>query len=339
MWWLLSSIAFATPSDASQALEQVRAATDEPGIVGLAWERGEVVKLGAAGVRREGSPDPLRPDDAVHLGSCTKAMTATLVARLVERGVIAWDTPLSTLLPGFDIHPDLRAVTLIELLSHRAGLRDGSQYQDAAGGRHQVARVALSKPPRFAPGTEFRYSNAGYVVAATALEVVTGERWEELVTREVFAPLGMTGCGFGPPDRASGHRGHRPDGTDNPAAMRPSGGVHCPVEDWARFAAAHAERRADYLPEASWKCLQQPVGGSTYALGWFVGPTKDGSVALTHDGSNLRWYSTIHVRPRERIAVLAVVNAGTSTADEAAHAALRALAPRPVPSDGGPTDR
>lgn len=93
-------------------------------------------------MRRLGSADPVRRGDGWRLGSDGKAMTATMIARLVEQGVLSWDTRLDQMLPDLaaSMHPEYRGVTLPDLLSHRSGL------QSAGGSVHGVL-IALDCSP------------------------------------------------------------------------------------------------------------------------------------------------------------------------------------------------
>src|SRR6202008_2039522 len=86
---------------------------------------GQVTELAVAGLRAKGEAEPVQSGDVWHLGSNGKAMTATMIARLVERGVLSWDTPLSQLLPELaaDMQAAYRDVTLRDLLAHQAGLQ------------------------------------------------------------------------------------------------------------------------------------------------------------------------------------------------------------------------
>src|SRR5258705_10183619 len=88
--------------------------------------RGErIIAQGAAGVRKRGTAERITLDDRFHLGSCTKAMTATLVAMLVEEGKVNWTTTLGELFADTvkPMHPAWEKVTLRQVLAHRAGLR------------------------------------------------------------------------------------------------------------------------------------------------------------------------------------------------------------------------
>jgi CubicO group peptidase (beta-lactamase class C family) len=82
-------------------------------------------QLGVAGVRKKGKRVPVAPDDLWHLGSDTKAMTATLVGLLVQEGALTWDTRVADVFPELagEFHPDCKAVTVRQLLAHRGGLR------------------------------------------------------------------------------------------------------------------------------------------------------------------------------------------------------------------------
>jgi CubicO group peptidase (beta-lactamase class C family) len=91
-----------------------------------------MLELVVVGVRRSGAPDLVTPADRFHIGSDAKAMTATMLATLVEKGKLGWDTTPSAVFPEAKdrILPDYRDVTLTDLLAHRAGL---PAYDDSDG--------------------------------------------------------------------------------------------------------------------------------------------------------------------------------------------------------------
>jgi D-alanyl-D-alanine carboxypeptidase len=296
-------------------------------------------------------------DDQWHLGSCTKAMTATLAARLVEQGRIAWDSEVAEVfadLPG-GVHAGWKGATLERLLGHRGGAPGDiapalwSELVASTAGpreqRMQLVAALLAAAPAQTPGTEFVYSNAGYALAGAMLEARADEVWENLMRRELFVPLKMDSAGFGAPGKAGkldqplGHRAGsdgkpprpQPVGprADNPAAIGPAGTVHASLADWGRFVAAHlAGARGDggYLSAESWTKLHQPLEGQDYALGW--GTTERewaGGTAWNHNGSNTLWYATVWVSPGRGFAVLAVTNLGGDEAAKATDATAAAL--------------
>lgn len=332
---------------------------DDGGAPGAAVMRASdgTVVIGTAGVRAVRTEAAIAPDDLWHIGSDTKAMTATLVARLVEQGVVSWDDTIGDRLGNVveTIDPAYRDLTFRHLLSHRAGLAPNPGLVDTmrfvmseaplTEQRVRYAAIMLGQPPAAEPEAEFLYSNAGYVVAGAMLEQATGTSWEALMEREVFGPLGMGSAGFGAPgspgtlDQPRGHRsglfgrlsavepGPR---ADNPAVMGPAGTVHVSMGDLARFLTVHATGEAggaaDYLAPESFAVLHTPPFGGDYAMGWGV----DGR-ELTHAGSNTMWFVLVRA-DRETGAVRAVgVNDGrTDELLPSVNAAMEAL------SDGRP---
>src|SRR5262249_665450 len=95
-----------------------------PGLIGAILVGARLPSIGAVGIPKIGPPDPLRATDQVHIGSCTKAMTAALVGVLIDEGKLTWGTTLAQVFPeqAGAMHPDFRSVTLSHLLTHRAGL-------------------------------------------------------------------------------------------------------------------------------------------------------------------------------------------------------------------------
>ncbi len=196
--------------------------------------RGErIIAQGAAGVRKRGTAERITLDDLFLLNSCTKAMTATLVAMLVEEGKLNWSTTLGELFADTvkPMHPAWERVTLRQVLAHRAGLPldpDGparvfnllrAPYASSRRGpelmrppraglgtlpqqRLEIARQALSRPPGIPPDTKYWYSNEGYILAGAVLEHLTGRAWEDLMRERLFQPLGISTGGFGPPGAA-----------------------------------------------------------------------------------------------------------------------------------------
>ncbi|MGZ8300996.1 MAG: serine hydrolase domain-containing protein, partial [Rhodoplanes sp.] len=109
------------PLDAE--LEKVRAKHGLPALAAAVVKDGAIIAAGAVGVRAHGTAVKVTIEDRFHLGSDTKAMTATLAAMLVEEGKLRWDSTIGEVLGGDvpGINPKLGAVTLEQLLSHSSG--------------------------------------------------------------------------------------------------------------------------------------------------------------------------------------------------------------------------
>lgn len=200
--------------------------------------------------------------------------------------------------------------------------------------RAWTAERFLSRPPKETPGSRFAYSNYGYLIIGHVVERATGKVWEQLVRKEVFSPLAMTGCGFGAtasavhPDGNWGHDvkdgAYVPTQEDNPPLIGPAGTVRCSLVAWATFAAAHAgSGPAGWLSPDSLSHLHEAVtlagvaSGKDIALGW--GVTRTDPPRLTHSGSNGYNDAEIVVIPRLHAAVVVTGNAG----DERARAAAK----------------
>ncbi|HMQ16134.1 MAG TPA: serine hydrolase domain-containing protein [Phycisphaerae bacterium] len=313
---------------------------------------------GAVGRRCADVATEVRPGDRFHIGSCTKAMTATLAAILVERGMLGWDSTLAEVFPErtAQMHPDYRSVTLEQLLSHVAGMpqdlsADGLWAQLwAHGGTPTEQRLVLldgvtRRPPLSAPGTAYLYSNAGVSAAGAMLERVSGEAWEALIERELFRPLGMNSAGFGAPGRADRYdqpRGHRREGSqlipvepgrasDNPDAIAPGGKVHCSVSDWARFVGLNLygpRGRSTLLSPEAFARLHTPAPGRDYALGWAVTRRDWGGTVLTHTGSNTLWFAVTWVAPERGFGVVVATNVAGDEAERACDEAAWVLIQR-----------
>jgi len=178
------------------------------------------------------------------------------------------------------------------------------------------------------------YANAGYVVAAAALEARTKKSWDQMIRDELWTPLQMTSCGLGPPGAASldqpwGHIASTSPGSndpwqatrqlepispqspraDNPAGLGPAGTAHCSLRDWGKFLTfvVHGARhdKTELLSAATFDHLLTPNGD--YMGGWiFVERPWAGGRALNHAGSNTMWFANAWLAPEKRL-VLAVV--------------------------------
>lgn len=205
-------------ADLSPVLDSVRLASGVPAIVAAVVEGGRVIAAGASGAISSGSR-AVRITDPFHVGPATKAMTATAIATLVDEGVLRWDLTLGEAFPDLAAVMDdrYRAVTLEQLLAHRAGIADVETDTALAGAapaeaRRRVVARALASPPRALAQGFHGDADAAYTVAAAMAERASGMAWEELMRKRLFEPLHMTSAGLGWPatlarrDAPWGHR-------------------------------------------------------------------------------------------------------------------------------------
>jgi CubicO group peptidase (beta-lactamase class C family) len=306
----------AQPSSSSEAarsaklaeeLEKIREKHGVPAVAGAVVTTEGTWVASAAGLRAAGRDEKITAGDQFHLGSCTKAMTGTLCAILVEEGVISWDLTLGEALPDLkdSMHEKYRGVTIADLLTQRSGVptemnRDGlwgwlwQSTLDVKEQRAHCTKTMLAWGPDH-DASKFVYANANFIIAGHVLEVKTGKSWEDLMREKLFNPLGMTTAGFGAPgedgkfDQPQGHRSPTSPvgvgkGADNPPALGPAGTVHASMEDWGKFVSLHlrgekaaregkgVEVGAVTIKPETFRKLHEPVkgNGADYAMGWGV---------------------------------------------------------------------
>jgi CubicO group peptidase (beta-lactamase class C family) len=293
------------------------------------------------GVRKLAETTEATADDLWHLGSDTKAMTATMIAALVEQGKLSWDSTLGAVFPDMQLPAPVGGITLLQLLSHREGLPHDADWSEISrkGSLVQQRRAAVARLASVAllsiPGTKFSYSNWGYVVAGAMAEQVAGKSYEELMKAIVFDPLHMESVGYGPAGSRGGTDepwGHTKDGApswgDNPLVVAPAGCVHCSLDDWGKFISDQlrgAEGKPALLKPASYLRLHSAPFGGTYALGWGVADRPwGGGQVFSHAGSNTMNFALVRMAPARDFAVLVVCNQGGSekACDDAATALI-----------------
>lgn len=298
-------------------ITQIVAKEKIPGMIAAIADGNGVIAIAATGVRKMGgNGEKLTEKDLFHIGSCTKAMTSTMLATLIADGKLSWETKLIEVFPELkqEIHVDHHQTTLWMLVTHRSGVaanaKDWSAHSELEikARRLAILKENLNGARKARPG-KYLYSNLGYMVAACMAEKVTGKSWELLVKQRLFQPLGVRSAGFGPPGKredTSQPWGHskstfgswKPKYGDNPPALGPAGRVHCTVEDWAKFAALQLPTtKLPILDRQQLDKLIEPTGN--YAAGWGVSTHEliEGSL-LKHVGSNTIWDAAIWIAPK-----------------------------------------
>lgn len=186
-WGCISPVSAQAPIQRQEPLAAVR----------ITFDRAGETSVRVAGVADRASGRKVTADDPVRIASISKLVVAIGTLRLVETGALDLDTDVSRYLgwrlrnPAFPETP----ITLRQLLAHTSGLTDTVDYVlplDA-----DMAKV-LADPKAWdaqhAPGSYFRYTNFNFPVVAAAMEKVTGERFDLLMRRLVFAPLAIEAC-------------------------------------------------------------------------------------------------------------------------------------------------
>jgi CubicO group peptidase (beta-lactamase class C family) len=344
---LCTSLGFSSRGSLTTILENIQRQTGAPALAAAVLQNGALLEAAAVGERALGAGVKVQPDDAFHIGSLSKSVTATMLAKLVEDGVLRFDSTLEQLFASANIHPSLRRVTLEQLLSHTAGfaanLPDERLYDwalEPSTARTLYLEQALASAPEYTPGRVVGYSNTGYVLAALAAEKATGQSWEALVRRFVLEPLEMKSCAFGtrfanlsaPHGHEETLRGLRSVSPEQPngnsAVLYGADGLRCSVVDFAKYTLAHlnGERGVDGIVSSQsfvflHRARQNAGQDIRTALGWFVFPNG----ALWHNGSNTLNYSEVIINARSNVAMVVLTNAPTEFGAKVAEQTFDAL--------------
>ncbi|RAG80445.1 hypothetical protein DN069_38020, partial [Streptacidiphilus pinicola] len=317
----------------SRAMEPDFAIPDLSGAV-LLTQAGQEVLRASGGIAQPATGAPCTPETRFRIASLSKQFTAAAAMLLVQDGVLSLEQPIADLL---EVCPAAwSGITLHHLLSCSSGLchweaLPGFDMHNPGTPDEFVDRLA-KQPLLCAPGEEWNYSSPGFVIAALALQRVTGRPHHEFLAERIFEPLGMTSTGAGatvPAAGVSGTRGGVVVATPATADFPGAGDLSSTVHDLARYFAAldagtllseeskRAIRTAHVpVPEAagSDRLRLTAVG---YGYGTFVG-RMGGRPAHYHPGDVDGFRGlTLHV-PALRAAVLVLSNRSEADVEEIA---------------------
>jgi len=332
----------------AQHLESIRVKYNLPALGAMQINDGVVTAV-VTGYRVAGSSTKVNLHDSFHLGSCVKAMTATLIGIYVENGNLKFNSTLEELFPEYEIHEELKMVTVEMLLSHMSGISGrfrslgfdklGDQTLNIVKQRALLAKQILKSKPKSAPGIKFNYSSNGYIILGHILERIENSSWEEIISDDLFKPFGMSSCGFGPPKNqkmqhptqpwphkysATGPEPIFPGNialADNAPVFGPAGTVSCSLDDWSKFALLHLNSDEQTLLSKATMNKLHTVGNRAspevkpYTYGAWVKIHYDwakGDV-LQHGGSNTMNFVRVWIAPEVKMILLVATNYAGST--------------------------
>lgn len=282
---------------------------------------------------------PATPATVYRIGSITKQFTAAAVMRLVERGTVHLDDPIGKYLGA--LPAAWRPVTVQELLNHTSGI---PSYTDL--GESWIRRWGESMPPDtlvaltahkpldFAPGTNWRYDNSGYVVLGMLLEKVTGSPYAAYLDSTLFRPLGLTGTRYCYPAPIIPHRsrGYARAGQTftnatflNMTQPFSAGALCSTVGDLARWNAALATGQV--VSPTSYRQMTTPRGAAVshhYGFG-LERDTLGGRVRISHGGGINGFITSNAYFPSDSLSITVLANAAPSDPERLANNIARAV--------------
>jgi CubicO group peptidase (beta-lactamase class C family) len=293
-----------------------------PGMQVVVVKDGRVVFSGAYGLANLQTPVPVTPDTVFSINSATKTFTGVEILRLVERGEVDLDAPVSTYLA--DLPQAWRPITVRQLLTHMSGLPDIITRDGGYVGQDRTSAIAAlaDQPLRAAPGERFAYNQTNYLLLQWVIEQARGRAFEAVVGQDAFAALGMTHSGFGDsldliPGKADSYRYNRPtDGQPPrlqnvhelfPPFTRAAAGINSSGQDLARWLIAlqAGQILKPATLEALWTQGRFNDGRTgEWANGWVVVDRPEHrSVGMSGGGR-----SAFSVYPDDGVAVIILTN-------------------------------
>ena len=315
---------------------------ERPNMVGLAVgvvENGRITFLSGYGETLEGSGERVTPQTVFRWASVSKGVASTMVAKLAEEGRLSLDQPVASVAPSLHLpgRNELTA-TVGDVLSHRLGLYRNAydnkleEGQDVTFLRGTLASLNSICPP----GTCWSYQNVAYDAASEMVARVSGMRFQDVVKRDLFAPIGMTSASMtmeGLTKSASWARPHsvgrRPLVlNDNYYRVPAAGGVNSNIKDMSLWMLAqmgempqvlspqlldtiHAPRVKTPGERGRMRKFLERLGEAQYGYGW-RSYDYAGHRIVGHRGGVDGYRSLILFDPQLKSGVVALWNSNTS---------------------------
>jgi CubicO group peptidase (beta-lactamase class C family) len=318
-----------------------------PGVAVLVRKDGYTVFERGYGVRELRSLAKIDEQTNFRLASCSKQFTAMSIMLLVHDGKLHYDDKLTDVFPDFPAYG--KAITIRNLLNHTSGLPDYEDLMDAAEKRKgaliwtstnqiQDAEVLnlLEKETagKFAPGSQWSYSNSGYVVLGLVVAKISGKTFREFLGERIFTPLKMSQTvAFEKgknevPQRAYGHskEGDIWKETDQSptSATLGDGGIYSSLTDLAKWDEALAqhtllgekEMQLALTPaklsagaQPKWPANSDRPEGTpvSYGFGWFLDPYRN-HPRMWHYGDTVGFHTYIQRFPADRLTIIILCN-------------------------------
>ncbi len=272
-------------------------------------------------------PGPPASDTIFEIGSITKVFTATLLAVMVEEGMVALDDPVNRYLPaGARLPARGRPVTLLDLATHSSGLprlpkgllrMSMLHHRDNPYAAFTVAhlqRAVAGARPKREPGEKVRYSNFGAGLLGHVLALRAGQSYEALVRERICDPLGLLDTRVEVPARdlqrfADGHdrRGRTVPHWELPS-LAGAGALRSTVADMVRFLELQHRHGRGVLERAAHLTHEPRLRRRrlTQCLGWMSLESRDGRRLLWHDGGTggFRSFCAFDPQAQAHVAVL-----------------------------------
>lgn len=291
----------------------------------------KILEINALGVHSVDLKDAATLNDRFHIGSNTKAMTAFVIDKYVEKGKLKWSTKFFNLFPDLKktSKPDYYNITLEELISHQARIQPFQGENDPAvpdfkgtnqEKRNQFGKFVLTLDlAKIDSDHKYIYSNAGYTLATMMLEKVTRKSWEQLIDQVFNKDLKLDVKLSWPENQiAKDTWGHSfennklipvPSNTDyHLDYTEPAGDINIKLTDYIKFIQLNIkglQGHDNYLKASTYHFIHKGIEG--YSLGWF-NSYEDNKDFSTHSGTAGTYYTIAAIDRRDFIGYIIFTN-------------------------------
>lgn len=270
---------------------------------------------------------PNNPTTIFRLASLTKPFTALAILMLAERGQLSVGDPICNYIA--DCPAAWQPITIHHLLTHTSGIPDYSKLPGAqriAAMQHSLGEmVALfwELPLEFTPGERFSYSNSGYILLGTIVEVVSHSSYEAFIATNIFEPLGMRDSGYDHntrilKNRASGYTINGQALENSPyidvSNLYAAAGLYSTVEDLYRFTQSLYSEQMISSPDLERMFTPQvtaPTEDADYGYGWYISESS-GHRLVEHNGKIPGFNNILAHYPDEHVDIIILSNLDTS---------------------------
>ncbi len=260
-------------------------------------------------------------DTKFQIASVTKTFTSTVILKLIELNKISLKDKLSKYYSGF---PNGDSITIENLLTHTSGLRNFTEEDSSINATDEQRTVQYFKTlkPDFAPGTDWHYSNSGYVMLGYIIQKVSGMSYWQAIRKYIFEPLQMNNSGFDFTHLAENEKAigydflndsvkQRADITDS-AGPFSAGSIFSTVKDmykWHLGLQSYKIVNKDLMNKAYTSCALH-----NYGFGWQI-DSAFGKKMVSHSGSISGFGSNFARIPKDDICIVLLSNKSGSTSE------------------------
>lgn len=295
---------------------------NDPGGVFLVSKKGKTLYEKAFGKANLELDVNMTPQHVFQIGSMTKQFTVVSILILESQGKLTVNDPISKYIPDY---PSGNSITIHHLLTHTSGIKDFTKMKTIS----EIAQKEMSpkmmvdffknEPVDFKPGEKFEYNNSGYVLLGYLIELVSGEKYEDFIRKNIFEKAGMRNSYYASDRKLIKNRAYgyhkKSEGYVNRTIISfsvpfASGSLMSTVEDMVKWQGALNQNiflKPEQIRKAFTKYKLNNGEEFTYGYGWHL-KEINGVPTREHGGSVFGFKSMAVYIPDEDVYVIGLSN-------------------------------